>query len=70
MSKTDSPRGTVSHMRQLNEDERTIELAQMLSGSDVSEAAMENARALLRNGSETAKQACQDTPHTVGDTQN
>ena len=69
VSKTDSPRGTVSHMRQLNEDERTIELAQMLSGSDVSEAAMENARALLRNGSETAKQACQDTPHTVGDTQ-
>lgn len=70
VSKTDSPRGTVSHMRQLNEDERTIELAQMLSGSDVSEAAMENARALLRNGSETAKQACQDTPHTVGNTQN
>lgn len=69
VSKTDSPRGTVSHMRQLDEDERTIELAQMLSGSDVSEAAMENARALLRNGSETAKQACQDTPHTVGDTQ-
>lgn len=70
VSKTDSPRGTVSHMRQLNEDERTIELAQMLSGSDVSEAAMENARALLRNGSETAKQTCQDTPHTVGNTQN
>lgn len=70
VSKTDSPQGTVSHMRQLNEDERTIELAQMLSGSDVSEAAMENARALLRNGSETAKQTCQDTPHTVGNTQN
>lgn len=70
VSKTDSPQGTVSHMRQLNEDERTIELAQMLSGSDVSKAAMENARALLRNGSETAKQTCQDTPHTVGVTQN
>lgn len=70
VSKTDSPRGIVSHMRQLNEDERTIELAQMLSGSDVSEAAMENARALLRNGSETARQACQDSPHTVGNTQN
>lgn len=70
VSKTNSPQGTVSHMRQLNEDERTIELAQMLSGSDVSEAAMENARALLRNGSETAKQTCQDTPHTVGNTQN
>lgn len=70
VSKTDSPQGTVSHMRQLNEDERTIELAQMLSGSDVSEAAMENARALLRNGLETAKQTCQDTPHTVGATQN
>lgn len=49
VSKQDTPEGTVSHMRQLAEEERVKELAQMLSGSDVSEAAIENARTLLRN---------------------
>jgi DNA repair protein RecN (Recombination protein N) len=34
-------------MRQLDADERIREIAQMLSGSDVSEAAIQNAKALL-----------------------
>jgi DNA repair protein RecN (Recombination protein N) len=36
-------------MRQLTDDERVREIAQMLSGSDVSEAAIQNAKALLKN---------------------
>jgi DNA repair protein RecN (Recombination protein N) len=35
-------------MRQLNDDERVREIAQMLSGSDVSEAAILNAKELLK----------------------
>lgn len=53
VSKEDTAEGTVSHMRQLDSKERIHELAQMLSGSDVSAAAMENARALLANAAET-----------------
>jgi DNA repair protein RecN (Recombination protein N) len=34
-------------MRQLSDEERVTEIAQMLSGSNVSDAAIENARALL-----------------------
>jgi DNA repair protein RecN (Recombination protein N) len=35
-------------MRQLNKEERVREIAQMLSGSDVSEAAIQNAKELLK----------------------
>jgi DNA repair protein RecN (Recombination protein N) len=34
-------------MRQLNDEEREREIAQMLSGADVSAAAIENAKELL-----------------------
>ena len=40
--------GTVSSMHQLTADERIHEIAQMLSGSDVSDAAIANAKQLLR----------------------
>ena len=40
--------GTVSSMHQLSPDERIHEIAQMLSGSDVSAAAIANAKQLLR----------------------
>ena len=36
-------------MQRLNEEERVNEIAQMLSGSDVSEAAIANARQLLKH---------------------
>ena len=41
--------GTASHMRQLTATERVGEIAQMLSGSDVSDAAIKNAQELLKN---------------------
>lgn len=56
VSKQDTEEGTVSQMRRLSDDERVKELAQMLSGSDVSEAAIENARTLLAAGANTTKQ--------------
>ena len=40
--------GTVSSMKQLSAEERIHEIAQMLSGSDVSEAAIANAKQLLK----------------------
>ena len=48
VSKEETPQGTISQMTQLSEEERITEIAQMLSGSDVSEAAIQNARQLLR----------------------
>ncbi len=45
--KEESAQGTVSRMQMLTDDERVREIAQMLSGSDVSEAAIQNARELL-----------------------
>jgi DNA repair protein RecN (Recombination protein N) len=48
VSKEETPQGTTSHMTALTPDERITEIAQMLSGSDVSEAAIQNARQLLR----------------------
>ena len=48
VSKQETPQGTVSQMEELNPDERITEIAQMLSGSDVSEAAIENAKQLLK----------------------
>jgi DNA repair protein RecN (Recombination protein N) len=35
-------------MTELNQDERITEIAQMLSGSDITEAAIQNAKELLR----------------------
>lgn len=46
--KEDTADGTISHMRMLTPDERVREIAQMLSGSDVSEAAINNAKELLK----------------------
>ena len=47
VEKNKTANGTTSKMRQLDADERVREIAQMLSGSDVSEAAIQNAKALL-----------------------
>ena len=49
VEKNETANGTTSKMRQLDADERVREIAQMLSGSDVSEAAIQNAKALLKN---------------------
>ncbi|MBM6993270.1 MAG: DNA repair protein RecN [Prevotella sp.] len=49
VSKTDTSSGTVSHMEQLTSEQRVKEIAQMLSGSDISDAAIENARTLLKH---------------------
>ena len=45
--KEETTQGTTTHMLQLHDEERVHEIAQMLSGSDVSEAAIQNAKALL-----------------------
>lgn len=47
--KEDTADGTISHMQMLSDDERIREIAQMLSGSDVSEAAINNAKELLKS---------------------
>jgi len=47
VSKEETPSGTTSQMLQLSDDERIHEIAQMLSGSDVTVAAIANAKALL-----------------------
>jgi DNA repair protein RecN (Recombination protein N) len=47
--KEETEKGTVSIMTMLTDDERVQEIAQMLSGSDITEAAISNARALLCN---------------------
>ena len=47
--KQDDENGTTSHIRQLNFDERIEEIAHMLSGATLSEAAINNAKALLQN---------------------
>lgn len=46
--KEETPQGTTSHLVMLSADERVDEIAQMLSGNDVTDAARENARQLLR----------------------
>ena len=45
--KEDTADGTVSRMQLLTADERVNEIAQMLSGSNITEAAISNAKALL-----------------------
>lgn len=46
--KEDTSEATISKMTILNEEERIKEIAQMLSGSDISDAAINNAKELLR----------------------
>lgn len=48
VSKSDDAGATTTTMQELSRDERIAEIAQMLSGSDITAAAMENARQLLR----------------------
>ena len=48
VSKEETAKGTMSRMVQLTQDERVGEIAQMLSGSDISEAAIQNAKQLLK----------------------
>lgn len=47
VEKEETSEGTTSRMTELSPDERITEIAQMLSGSNVSEAARQNARQLL-----------------------
>lgn len=47
VSKTETPNGTISNMTSLNEQQRIEEIAQMLSGSNITKAALANARELL-----------------------
>ena len=46
--KEETTQGTTTHMLQLHDEERVHEIAQMLSGSDVSDAAIQNAKELLK----------------------
>ena len=48
VEKSETAQGTVSSMHLLTPDERIHEIAQMLSGSDVSDAAIANAKQLLK----------------------
>ena len=48
VSKEETAQGTTSRMVQLSQDERIGEIAQMLSGSNISEAAIQNAKQLLK----------------------
>ena len=48
VSKQEGKTGTTSHMQQLSDEERIQEIAQMLSGSDITAAAIQNAKELLK----------------------
>ena len=48
VEKQETATGTTSSMTELTAEQRVLEIAQMLSGSDVSEAAIQNAKQLLR----------------------
>jgi len=48
VSKEETPSGTTSHMQELTHEERVSEIAQMLSGTAISSAAIANARQLLK----------------------
>lgn len=45
--KEETPQGTISRMERLTDEERIREIAQMLSGDNISEAAINNAKELL-----------------------
>lgn len=47
--KTETEESTHTQIRRINDEERVVELAKMLSGSHVSEAALQNAAELLKN---------------------
>ena len=47
VSKRDTDKLTVSEIKKLNSEERVLEIAGMLSGSELSEAALINARDLM-----------------------
>lgn len=53
VAKDETPEGTTTHMTLLDSDERVKEIAQMLSGSNITEAALANARSLLKNENTT-----------------
>ena len=48
VAKAETPAGTTSTMTELSTSQRVTEIAQMLSGADVTTAAIENARQLLK----------------------
>lgn len=48
VSKEETATGTTSKMQMLSDDERIHEIAQMLSGSDITAAAIQNAKELLK----------------------
>ena len=48
VSKEEGAQGTISRMEELPPEERITEIAQMLSGSDVTDAAIQNAKQLLK----------------------
>ena len=48
VSKEEGAQGTISRMEELTPEERIKEIAQMLSGSDVTDAAIQNAKQLLK----------------------
>lgn len=47
VEKEETAESTRSHMRELTQEQRVTEIAQMLSGADISDAALQNARELL-----------------------
>ena len=48
VTKEETRQGTTSRMQELSEEERIREIAQMLSGSDISDAAIQNAKELSK----------------------
>ena len=48
VTKQETATGTTTRMKELTQQERISEIAQMLSGSDISDAAIENAKQLLK----------------------
>jgi DNA repair protein RecN (Recombination protein N) len=48
VSKEETPQGTISRMTELTQEERIREIAQMVSGSDITDAAIQNAKELLK----------------------
>ncbi len=47
--KTDNEEKTISQITKMSHEDRVVEIAKMLSGSKLSDAALENARTLLKN---------------------
>ncbi len=47
--KTDQEEKTISNIKKLSHEDRVVEVAKMLSGSTLSDVAIENARSLLKN---------------------